>query len=334
MAQGIDVLVLGAGVAGLTTAVCLAEAGCRVRVRTGEAPRDTTSAVAGAIIGGPLFADPVEAAAKWQPLDTNLAWHRTGLAEFGALAAVPGTGVRTARGRMVSRHGADDQPWMHSLPGYAPCTEQEHAGFPVAFRMSVPLVDMPRYLGYLTDRLLAAGGEVLVTPVGSLDEAAAEAPVVVNCTGVGARTLAGDPAVFPVRGQHVVVENPGLEEFFFERSPGATSTSFLPHGDRLLLGGTADRDAWSRTPDPAQTEQIVRRCAEVEPRIAGARILGVHAGLRATRPRTRLEEERRGDTRVIHNYGHGSVAVAMSWGCARDVQRLVEHAPARPAAVS
>ena len=44
-----DVLVIGAGVAGLTTAVCLAEAGVRVRVVARELPQDTTSAAAGAV---------------------------------------------------------------------------------------------------------------------------------------------------------------------------------------------------------------------------------------------------------------------------------------------
>ena len=40
---------IGAGVAGLTTAVCLAESGLAVTIQAGELPRQTTSAVAGAI---------------------------------------------------------------------------------------------------------------------------------------------------------------------------------------------------------------------------------------------------------------------------------------------
>lgn len=330
MAQRTEVLVVGAGVSGLTTAVCLAEGGRAVRVRASEPPMATTSAVAGAIIGGPVFADPAEAEAKWHPLEVTTAWHRTSLAEFETLAAQPGTGVRMARGRMVSRRGTGgDQVWAHQLPGYELCTPEQHAGFPVAFWVSVPLVDMPRYLTYLTERLAQAGGELEIKRVASLADAAAEAPVVVNCTGVAARDLAGDDKVSSVRGQHVVVENPGLEEFFFERRPGATSTSFLPHGQRLVLGGTADQDDWSREPNPRQTEEIVRRCAAIEPRIAGAPILEVHVGLRAVRPQTRLESEHVDGARIIHNYGHGSVAVGLSWGCAREVAQLVRPALSR-----
>jgi D-amino-acid oxidase len=325
-------LVIGAGVAGLTTAVCLAEGGLAVRIRASKPPPKTTSAVAGAIVGGPVFADPVEAAMKWHPVEAATKWHRASLEEFGAMAAQQGTGVRMVRGRMVSQQGADDQSWARQLPGYQPCTPEEHAGFPVAFWISLPLVDMPHYLEYLTNRFAAAGGEMEIQSVASLDEAAAEAPVVVNCSGIGARGLAADQLVFSVRGQHVVVENPGIGDFFFERSPGSTSTSYLPHGQRLVLGGTSDKDDWSLDSDPAQTEGILRRCAAVEPRIAGAHILSVHVGLRAARPQIRLEHELVGSTCVIHNYGHSSVGVGMSWGCAREVRQLVLGTVCKPLA--
>ena len=42
-----DVLVVGAGVVGLTTAICLAEQGLAVLVRADRPPGETTSAVAG-----------------------------------------------------------------------------------------------------------------------------------------------------------------------------------------------------------------------------------------------------------------------------------------------
>ena len=44
-----SVVVIGAGVSGLTTAVCLAEAGLDVRVDTDRLPGATTSAAAGAM---------------------------------------------------------------------------------------------------------------------------------------------------------------------------------------------------------------------------------------------------------------------------------------------
>jgi D-amino-acid oxidase len=317
-----DVLVIGAGVVGLTTAVTLAEQGFAVRVRAADPPRQTTSAVAGAILGGPIIAEPAEAAAKWDPIEQVTEWHRSSLATFVELAADPSTGVRVARGRLANRKDLGALAWARQLPGFRPCSEAERGGFPSAFWMDLPLVDMPRYLDYLLDRLAATGTGVQSGRVASLAEAAAEAPVVVNCTGVGARELAADPEVFPLRGQHVVVDNPGFDDFFFEQNPGPDSVSYFPHGDRVILGGTNGKQDWNLAPDPAQTEAIVRRCVAIEPRLAGTRIRAVEVGLRAARSRIRLAEETVDGARVIHNYGHGGIAVGLSWACARDVAQL------------
>ena len=46
-------------------------------------------------------------------------------------------------------------------------------------------------------------------------------------------------------------------------------------------------------------------------------------GLRPSRTEVRLEEEFIGDTRVIHNYGHGGAGVTLSWGCADEVASIV-----------
>jgi D-amino-acid oxidase len=81
------VVVIGAGVSGLTTAICLAEAGRRVHLWTAEPPHRTTSVVAGAL-WGPSFQEPI---AK------TMAWTEISLREFTALAADPETGVRPAR---------------------------------------------------------------------------------------------------------------------------------------------------------------------------------------------------------------------------------------------
>jgi D-amino-acid oxidase len=312
--QGHDVVVVGAGVNGLTTAVCLAERGVRVLVRSAEPPGRSTSAVAGAMIGGELFADPE---------DPELSWSRTTREAFVQLAAEPDTGVRMASGRVASRTGAGIPDDPSGLPDHRPCSQSEHAGYAVACWMSAPLVDMPQYLDYLVRRLRAAGGDVQVQRVDSLADTGR---LVVNCAGLGSMELAGDPGMRPVRGQHVVVANPGITDFFYERGPGDVLTSYLPHRTRLVLGGTVGPGEWSLEPDPAHTEEILRRCIEIEPRIEGARVLGVDVGLRPARKLIRVAQETVDGTRVIHNYGHGGVGVSMSWGCARDAEALVLNA--------
>jgi len=309
-----DVVVVGAGVIGLTTAVCLAEAGVRVLVRTAEQPRQTTSAVAGALCGPTITG----------PGDPATGWGHIAEAEFTALSGQRETGIRLMRGRLVSKLGEAPPPWASTLPGYAQCSTQETpAGFPVAFWAQIPVADMPRYLDYLLDRLAAAGGRIELGAVSALAEAAAQAPVVVNCTGASARTLAADDHVQAVRGQHVIVENPGLDSFLHEGGAESAWTSFLPHSDRVVLGGIAVQNSWHRGPDAELTRQILTRCIDVEPRLADARILGVEVGLRPGRTTVRLEQEPLGGGRCIHNYGHGGLGVTLSWGCARDVLAIV-----------
>src|SRR5215510_1104954 len=90
-----DVVVIGGGVIGLTTAVCLAEEGLQVEVRSAGPPASSTSAAAGAICG-PAFIEPAGRVAGWSAAT---------LAEFQALADDPEAGVRLIGGTMVSRTG-------------------------------------------------------------------------------------------------------------------------------------------------------------------------------------------------------------------------------------
>jgi D-amino-acid oxidase len=315
-----DAVVLGAGVVGLTTAICLAEAGLRVRIRTAAWPAQTTSAVAGALIG-PVFAAPGHPAGA-----AVAAWERAGVEEFTALAADPGTGVHIGRGRFAARPAAVEggTPSLDGLPEARLCRPEELPdGFGFGFWASLPLVDMTRYLPYLTERLAAAGGEIQLRPVRTLDEAAPEAPLLANCTGIGARDLVPDPTTHPVRGQHVVVANPGLETFFLEAPIGPSWAAYLPHGGRVVLGGVAGTDDWNTEPDPATAAAILRRCADIEPRLARAEVVAHTAGLRPARPRVRLEAVEIGGIRCVHNYGHGGSGVALSWATAREAADLL-----------
>ncbi len=306
-----DVLVLGAGVIGLTLGVCLAEQGLRVRLCTRALPSATTSAVASAMIG-PSFA-PAD-----DPVGVR---ERVGIEEFSALAGVTGTGVAVRRGRLVSR---DDAPLP---PGVERCTPDElPVGFASGFWMNLPLVDMPVYLDYLVRRLAAAGGQIDQSPADSLIEAAEQAPLLANCAGLAARELANDPSVRSVRGHQVIVDNPGLDEFFIEAPFGPAWTAYWPHPDHVVLGSSAAEDDENMEPSPALAKEILRRCIEVEPRLRHARVRGHQVGLRPDRPTVRLDAEQVGGALCVHNYGHGGSGVTLSWGCAREAAALLTRA--------
>jgi D-amino-acid oxidase len=310
------VLVIGAGVLGLTTGVVLAETGRPVRIRTAELPEQTTSAVAGAMWGPALL----------PPADRVPYWGTRSHAEFTSLANDPRTGVHLAPGRMAARFELGDQvpSELTLVPDLRKCSPEELPdGFVSGYFGTVPLLDMPRYLSYLVDRFRAAGGEIQHSPVPTLLDAAQESELVVNCSGVGAHELVGDPGVYPVRGQQVVVANPGIQEYFIEITAASEFVSWMPHGDRVLLGGVALEQDWGLVPDPEITAGILRRCGKAEPRLFGARVLGELNGLRPGREAVRVEIEHYEGATIVHNYGHGGCGVSLSWGCAFEVADML-----------
>lgn len=327
MASAQQIVVIGAGVSGLTSAISLAEAGWPVRVWTSAMPQQTTSKVAGAVWLPPR---PAERATD------TLGWTEHSLRVFRELADDPSSGVQfspaLAVGEMTAAEAMSSAAAL--IPDLRPADPTDIPdGFPNGFRATVPMIDMPSYLDYMTRRLAAAGCEIEERPVRSLAEAADAAPIVINCAGLGAAQLTGDDTLSPLFGQHVVLTNPGLRQLFLEINSGPEWTCFFPHPQRVVCGGISVAGRWDMTAEPDLTERIVDRCRQIEPRLADAEIIETITGLRPGRASVRLEAEplgrAPGQALCIHNYGHGGNGVTLSWGCARDVVRLVGQQGAR-----
>lgn len=307
-----EVLVLGAGVIGLTTAVRLAEAGHKVRIWAELLPQETTSAAASGL-WVPGFGEREER------------WSLESFQTFAELSHNPTeTGCHLERGLAVTDLWDEPQPWLEYMPEVEVCPKEElPEGMGLGWWSTVPLIDIPRYLDYLAGRLAAAGATIERKRIEKLSEATDVAPLVVNCTGVYAGNLAEDEGVAPVRGQHVIVRNPGVDYWFMEGIQAEEWTGFFPHHDKVLLAGVSQEGNWNLEPDLDDARGILERCAKAEPLLRNAEVIGYNVGLRAGRESVRLEEEAVGASRLIHAYGHGPFGVSQSWGTATDVSELV-----------
>ncbi len=300
------VVVVGAGVVGLSCAVRLLEAGHRVDVVARDLPLETTSAVA---------------AALWYPhraypFERVTAWSATGYGAFAELADEPATGVRMLVGTELLRRPSPDPWWREAVPSLTRVPPRPPT-YADGWSMRVPVIEMPLYLRWLAGRIEGLGGTLTRMALTALPD---HAEVVVNATGLGARRTAGDGSLTPVRGQVLYVEQVGLDHWWLD---GTGPVYVVPRTHDIVVGGTDDVGEWDRRPDPAVAADILARAVQLVPALAGARVLGHRVGLRPVRPEVRLEVETTPSGRVVHCYGHGGAGVTLSWGCAQEVAALV-----------
>ncbi|MFE5582861.1 FAD-dependent oxidoreductase [Kitasatospora sp. NPDC056531] len=317
-----DVVVIGSGVIGLTTALRLQEKGLRVVVLTADGLLSTASAVAAAV---------------WYPVgvaagDRVAGWSAATFAELARQAedGVPGVVMRDTW-MPAHRRQPEGVPWWGAaVPDLRRLDPAELApAYADGWRFTAPTVEMPLYLPWLLGRFLDNGGDVVHRRLDALHQARAWAPVVVNASGLGARQLCEDPALRPVRGQLVLVRNPGLRASLRIQDDPAGYTYVHPRSRDVVLGGTFEEEDWGLGSDPETAAAILARCAVHVPELREAEIIGHPVGLRPDRRGgVRLEAGAAGaaGTPVVHNYGHGGAGVTLSWGCADDAAELAATA--------
>lgn len=308
-------VVVGAGIAGLSCAVRLRDRGWSVRVLADAPVEESTSHLAAAV----WF--PTRAG----PRDKVLDWGRRTFDELAAQARAGVPGVVMRESLTLYRAEPGPQWWAEPVGAIRPARPDElPPGYSHGLRFTVPLVEMPVYLPWLAAEAQRRGITLERRRVASPAEAGADADLVVNCSGLGARTLVGDTSVTPVRGQIVRVANPGLTLSVRDENHPAGRAYVHPREHDCILGGTLEEGVWDATPDPVVAAAIVRRCVDIAPGLRGAEVLEHVAGLRPARPEVRLEAEPAtgGCPRVIHDYGHGGSGITLSWGCADDVAAL------------
>ena len=310
-----NVTVIGAGVIGLTTAIRLREAGLDAHIVAAEEPVETAaSAVAGAI-----WYPHGATAQTWEA-----SWGRRSREQFadGARRGLPGLVMR----EMVelTRPGSADPWWADPAYGFRRCTPGElRAGYEDGYVQETVAIDVIPHLQHLAARFEASGGTLTTERVDAFADVLAEDRLVVNCAGVGAGALAGDPDVHPIRGQVVRVRSSDVTTVTMVDDGPLAYAYLMPHGSEVVIGGTRHPGEWDRTPDDAVTEYLLDKAGRLDAALIGAEVVDVKVGLRPGRSSVRLAHEPvPGTPGIIHNYGHAGNGWSLSWGCADEVARL------------
>jgi D-amino-acid oxidase len=303
------VVVVGAGVIGLSCAVRLLEGGHQVSVVARDLPLETTSAVAAALWY------PYRA----YPFEQVTAWAATTYGELARLATDEATGVVMRSGTEVLRAERPTPWWASAVPELTRATALP-AGYTAGWTFDAPVVEMPVYLRWLQSMVESLGGTVTRMALRALPDLA---EVVVNAAGLGARLFCDDGSVVPVRGQVVHVEQVGLDRWWLDGDAGHP-TYVVPRSKDIVVGGTDEEGAWDRDPDEATAKELLARARQLVPELRRATVLAHRVGLRPARPSVRLEAvDNPAGGRTVHCYGHGGAGVTLSWGCADEVAALV-----------
>lgn len=350
------VVVVGAGIIGLTTAIRLSEAGHQVVVAACETPRSILNRDSTMLRDSPqrLYVSS-GSGGYWMPFHADgknmEQWCLETYDELERQAASGVPGVAMHEGFILCYSQVPPV-----LPFYAQraqmqiVTHKDDARVPAAYacglRMKVPIAVMDEYLPYLEDRVNGSGVETRllkeeldVGSVGAFGRSvfgvASGHLIVVNCTGMGAKQFSADDACYPGRGVIVRVRRPlGAPNYFITENDedGLLSRDgllayCLPRGEEYSLGGTIFGDDWRTSVEGSEADAVLRRCATLIPGIDEWGRSGVWCGLRPMRKGgIRLEVERvllDDDLTIVGNYGYGGSGLTTSWGVGNDIVRLV-----------
>ncbi|XP_059374464.1 D-aspartate oxidase isoform X2 [Carassius carassius] len=297
----VKVLVVGAGVVGLSTAVCVAETlpYCSVTVIAEKFSPDTTGDGAAGILLPKEFPDI--------PLEQQKRWFKESFDHLLAIADSPqasDAGVYLSSGYQIFKDTpCNKKPfWSDFVLGFRYMTDREMKRFPnYKFGQAFTTLkcECLNYLPWLEKRFRAVGGQIIHEK---------------------------DEEVYPIRGQILKVSAPWLKNFIRD---GDGNTYIYPGIRYLSIGGTRQVDDWRLEVDKEDSEGILERCCRLEPSLRAAQVMGEWVGLRPGRANPRVERQylhlQGRQVPVVHNYGHGGCGVTLSWGTALDALDLLRQ---------
>jgi glycine/D-amino acid oxidase-like deaminating enzyme len=259
---GRSAAVIGCGIIGLTSARQLQRRGFDVTIYAKAVPPDTTSnqsqasftPTAGLVSlerrtpeWDEQFRRAVKIAYQEHQQLAGPGYGVSWINEYQLFVDVPTAAPRAARYPLADDLAAEVGPApVLLMPGEHPFGSRYATQHPtLRFEPSI-------YLDALMRDVIGFGGRIVVRAFDApRDLMSLAEPLIVNCTGLGARALFGDEELVPVKGQLTVLV-PQSEVSYMVRG-------MLPRSDGITLnGGMQQRDDWSLAVDEAYQQWVVQ----------------------------------------------------------------------------
>ncbi|CDR40559.1 CYFA0S05e01838g1_1 [Cyberlindnera fabianii] len=341
-----EVVVVGAGVIGLTSALVLAEKGYKVRVIAAHFPTDPLNSKYTSPWAGAHFR-PFPSHTDKDFEDSKLT--RETYNYFKTLAKEePESSVRWIEGvdwlEDQGIYGATAKGYYEGINELRELPKEAlPKGVNYAARYDTWVLNSPFYIQYLMRKLtFKYGVEFVKTELISLKQLCQVYPnaIVVNASGTGLQYDGGiDPDSFLIRGQTLLLrvpqDCPYLNKTITHQSKEGLWTFVIPrpcHGG-LILGGTKQLDDYQATPKDEDTAKLVERAKVLYPEVfidGKLDIRNINVGFRPARKGgIRIEAEKQGKDTIVHAYGAGGMGYELSYGVAKKVAKLVDSVASR-----
>lgn len=322
-----DVLVVGAGVIGLSTALALRHAGLRVSVVDRQAVGRGGASWAGGGILAPLEPDAVDASTL-PILRDSLSCYAGWCEELHALSGVDPEYLRCGM-RVFPPFDVADWEALGARCGLRVDGASDGLNLP-----EVAQVRSPRLLRALAGALRAKGGELIEheAVIALLGQERVEgvrtanrelsAGVVVLAAGAWSSALCEEALIEPVRGEMLLIDTRPGELETIRLGEGMY---LIPRRDGLVVAGsTLERAGFQDTPSAAGREQILRAVRRLAPQLADRAVLAHWSGLRpAPRGRAPQIEWSAGRAGLLIHTGHHRLGITLAPGSARRAAAMV-----------
>ncbi|KAI5996464.1 hypothetical protein F5J12DRAFT_772686 [Pisolithus orientalis] len=351
-----DIVVIGAGVVGLSTAIRIQEkGGYRVTIIAETFPIDSkniryTSHWAGAHHVSAAFDDKRQREMDKETFE--IMWKDSAHGR-----PIQGCFLRHYHTEFRS-DGVDPTEWLDYMPEFRSVSNNELVpGATHGWTFTTFTLYPPVYLNWLLNRFLTDGGTIVRAQLQHISQAMQggisglpqKPDAIVACVGLGARFLGGieDKEVYPVRGQTIALRAPWVK---YGRTLSCADGSYfymMPRvtGD-VLVGGIRVANDWFPVPREEDRSYVLAGVLAICPELAPPEVRAERmptiddlrpliveegCGLRPGRKGgIRLEAEwfeasPQTKIPVVYNYGHAGMGFQSSWGSASIALDLLEE---------